>query len=204
MSKSKGNVIDPFKLFEEKGVDPVRYYLTRALPFAGDGDYSENHFNEVYDSELANDFGNLASRVIAMIDSGYEGFVPKGEIDPEVREEIGQTWQRVKLLFDECRLAEGIEAIHALTSRANKYIEQKQPFRQEGQEKANTLFTLAQVVGNLAVLYAPILPNTAEELQRRIGISETVQNLGDITAWEKLPAGVKVVRGNPLFPKNHG
>jgi methionyl-tRNA synthetase len=203
MSKSKGNVVDPFALFEQKGVDPVRYYLARALPFAGDGDYSESHFQEVYDSELANDFGNLVSRVIAMIDSGYEGIVPEGTIDPEVREEIGQTWQHVKLLFDECRLTEAIDAMNALASRTNKYIERKQPFHQEGQEKENTLFTLAQVVGNLAMLYAPILPNTAAELQRRLGLAHRAGEVHNVTAWEKLPAGTKVVRGEPLFPKHH-
>ncbi|HEY8108993.1 MAG TPA: methionine--tRNA ligase, partial [Patescibacteria group bacterium] len=95
ISKSKGNVIAPSDLTDRHGVDAIRYYLLRALPYVEDGDYSERHFKEIYDAELANDLGNLASRVLTLIEKKCSGKVPAGKADPKLKEHVGQAHHEV-------------------------------------------------------------------------------------------------------------
>lgn len=201
MSKSKGNVIDPFELVERHGADAVRYYLLRAMPHAGDGDYSARHFSEIYQAELANDFGNLVSRVLTQIEKGYEGKVPAGPADPELKEQVGQTHHEFGLLLDDCKFAEALERLNGLVSYTNKRIDRLKPWELEGPAKDTELYNLAQVVGHLAVLYAPVIPNKANDLLDRLGLQPDGWNRRTLLAWEKLPAGSQVRTGTPLFPK---
>ncbi len=202
MSKSKGNVIDPFDLAEVHGVDAIRYYLLHSLPYASDGDYSEHHFTEIYEAHLANDFGNLVSRVLAMVTKTGDGQAPKGTHDRKLAEHVGQTWERLKFLFDEGRFSEAIDAVHQLTVAANRFIEQKQPYKQEGQDQADTLTTLLQVLGHLSLLYEPFIPEAAGKLQERLGLTAKPASWTEAIAFEKVPAGTAVNKGESLFPKS--
>ncbi|MDP9211855.1 MAG: methionine--tRNA ligase [bacterium] len=204
MSKSKGNVIDPFELVERHGVDPVRYYLLRALPYAEDGDFSERHFKEIYDAELANDLGNLASRVLTLIEKKCGGKVPEGTADPKLKEHVGQAHHELANLLEAPKFAEALEHLNGLVSLANRFIEETRPYKQEGQPLADSLYVLAQVLGHLSLLYAPFIPGKAAELQRRLGVKDTGWDAESLLEWEKVPSGTAVRRGAPLFPREPG
>ena len=199
MSKSKGNVIDPFELCERHGVDPVRYCLLASMPYAGDGNYAEQRFQELYDSHLANDLGNLVSRVLAMVESGYGGTVNAGTADPSLMEHVAQAHHGLKQLLDDCRFADALETLNNLVSAANRYIEEKQPWNQEGQANRDTLYSLVQVLGHLSHLYEPFIPATAEKLRRKLGTS-LPGNWQEMMDFEIKP-DTKITKGEPLFPK---
>ncbi len=201
MSKSLGNVVDPFTLADKHGADALRYYLVAAMPYAGDGDYSERHFSEIHDSHLANDFGNLASRVLAMVEKAYDGVVPEGSPDSALKEHVGQTYHRLRQLLDDGSLAAALEALHALVITANRYVEQREPFKQSGQDQADTLYALVQVLGHLALLYQPFMPAAAATLQKRLGITQTGWDTKSLREFEKVPPGTVVAKGEALFPK---
>ena len=201
MSKSKGNVIDPFELVERHGADAVRYYLLRALPYAGDGDFSERHFTELYDAELANDLGNLASRVLTLIEKKCGGKIPAGAANPKLKEHVGQAHHELANLLDAPKFAEALEHLNGLVSQANKFVDKTQPFKQEGQPLADSLYTLTQVLGHLSLLYAPFIPGKAGELQARLGLESTGWDAESLLEWEKVPPGTTVSRGDPLFPR---
>lgn len=201
MSKSKGNVIDPFALAEEHGVDPTRYYLLAAMPYGSDGDYSERHFKELYTAELANDLGNLASRVLALVEQKFSGKVPEGSADPALKEHVGQTHHELGQLLDDCRFAESVQHLNQLVSAANKFVDDKQPYKQTGQDQADSLYTLVQVLGHLSLLYWPFIPESAEKLQKLLGIKPAGWNTKTLLDWEKIKPGAAVSKGAPLFPK---
>jgi methionyl-tRNA synthetase len=201
ISKSKGNVVDPVELVKQHGADPIRYYLLRSLPYDGDGDYSERHFQEIHAAELANDFGNLASRILTQIVKGYEGAVPAGVADPDLKEHIGQTHHQYGQLLEDYKFSEALERLNGLVSLTNKRIELKKPWELEGAAKENELYNLAQVLGHLALLYQPILPEKAGELLNRLNLTPEGWNRKSLLEWEKLPAGTQVQTGPPLFPK---
>ncbi|MDP4000181.1 MAG: methionine--tRNA ligase [bacterium] len=201
MSKSKGNVVDPFELVEKHGVDPVRYYLLRALPYAEDGDFSERRFKEMYDSELANDLGNLASRVLTLVEKKCDGKVPEGKADPKLKEHVAQTHHELANLLDAPKFAEALERLNGLVSLANRFIEENKVYQQEGDDLNGSLYTLAQTLGHLALLYQPFIPGKAGELQQRLGLKPDGWDADSLLEWEKVPAGTKVAKGEPLFPK---
>ncbi|MEX2043656.1 MAG: methionine--tRNA ligase [Patescibacteria group bacterium] len=204
IAKSKGNVVDPFELSEQHGLDPVRYYLLRALPYAGDGDYSERHFKEIYDSELANDLGNLASRVLTLIEKKCGGTVPEGAADPKIKEHVAQTHHEVANLLAAPKFAEALERLNQLVALANRFIEGRKVYQQESADLNGSLHTLAQVLGHLALLYQPFIPGKASELQKRLGLKPTGWDAESLLQWEKVPSGTPVTKGEPLFPRQPG
>lgn len=201
MSKSLGNVVDPFAVVEQYGVAAARYYLLTTLPYAGDGDYAEQRFREVYNAHLANDLGNVASRVLAMVEKTYDGQVPAGTADVELKEHVGQTHHELRNLLDDCRFAEALELLNRLVSAANRYVDMRQPYKQTGQDKADTLYTLVQVLGHLALLYAPFMPEIATTFQARLGVTAEGLDWQSLLTWEKVAVGQMVTKGEALFPK---
>lgn len=201
MSKSLGNVVDVFEAVEERGVDALRYYLLTALPYASDGDYSEHRFQEVYDSELANDLGNLASRVLTLVEKKCEGSVPEGAADSGLQNAVAKAHGAFAARLDECRFADALAALNELVSEANKFVDSQQPYKQEGEDLSNSLYSLIQVLGHLALLYAPVVPEAAGKLQRRLGLESANWNLKSLAEWEKVSPGTLVNKGDALFPK---
>lgn len=201
MSKSFGNVVDPFTVAEERGVDALRYYLLSALPHASDGDYSEQRFRGVYDSELANDLGNLASRVLALVEQKCGGKVPAGNADSGLQNVVSEAHGALGKLLDECKFADALGALNGLVSAANKFVDSKQPYKQEGKALNDSLYTLVQVLGHLSLLYAPVIPVSAEKLQGWLGLKATGWNPQTLAEWEKVKPGTAVTKGDSLFPK---
>lgn len=201
MSKSLGNVVDPLSLRDEFGTDAVRWYLMREMPTGGDASYTPERFLIRYE-EIANVLGNLASRTIAMITKYRDGTVPEHSgsgLDAEIAAALGASREA----RDRYKIHDALGAAMDLGRAANGYVEDRQPWTQakddaHAADLDETLATLARALVVLAALFQPVTPTAMEELASRLGL-EDVPRLDE--AVELKVAGLKVRKGDPLFPR---
>jgi methionyl-tRNA synthetase len=200
MSKSLGNVVDPLSLRERFGTDAVRWYLLREMPTGSDASYTPERFVARYD-ELSNVLGNLASRVIAMIEKYRQGVVPAApgtSLDARIAVALGS----VRESMETYRVHDALAAAMELAREANGWVEERQPWAQAKAgataQLDETLATLARVLVTLAALFQPVVPAKMAELCARLGL-ESVPTLAESGALEL--AGRLVHKGAPLFPK---
>jgi len=199
MSKSLGNVIDPLALGGEFGTDAVRWYLLREMPTGGDASYTPERFLARYD-ELANVLGNLASRVVSMIEKYRDGLVPLAGADG-LDEAISGAMATARDAMASLKVHEALAAAMDLARTANGYVEERQPWTQAKEAPAEldrTLATLTRALTALCALFEPVAPAKMAELSARIGL-ERVPTLGEAFSTEV--AGRKVSKGAPLFPR---
>ncbi len=174
MSKSLGNVLDPFAVIERFGADALRFYLLREVPFGQDGSVSTASFEQRYDSELANDLGNLASRAIAMIVRYRDGTLTPGEVEPALADDFAGLPERVAEQLDRAELTLALEEIWQRVRRLNRYVEEQAPWRLAKDEARaadldRALRTLAEGLRVVTVLLWPYLPASAEKLLAALG-----------------------------------
>lgn len=212
MSKSKGNVVDPFVLIEKYGLDAVRYYLLRELPFGQDGSYTEDAFVLRTNVDLANDLGNLLSRTTQMINKFCEGKVPAPtapEADGILAAVAKESIAELEAAMEKLDLPNALVALWKLVGRANKYIEEQAPWAlakdpaQQGQ-LGNVLYSLAESLRIVAGALTPFLIQTPERIWEQLGLeSVTVRTepWKSVTSWGGLKPGTVIQRGNPLFPR---
>ncbi len=164
MSKTLGNVVDPVKLSEEYSVDAVRYYLIREFPFGEDGNFSEHEFIHKINGELADDLGNLLYRVLTMV----EKF--KGKIDgqPELNQHLHL--DEIEHYMENLELHRAVETIWEFIRATNKYINQKEPWKLEGEDLGNVLYNLLESCRIIGILISPFMPETAEKINRQFGV----------------------------------
>ncbi len=201
MSKSLGNVVDPLELEEEFGKDAVRWYLIREMPTGHDASYTPERFLARYE-ELANILGNLASRVLSMVDRYRGGEIPSAEADGLAAKEKALV-ERYREAMDALRVHEALGAGMEMAREANGYVETQEPWTlakdpNRSRELDETLATLLRSLAVVAGLLFPVMPAKMEELARRIGLDgvPTLEALSSLNL-----AGREVERGSPLFPR---
>jgi methionyl-tRNA synthetase len=203
MSKSLGNVLDPFAVIERYGADALRFYLLRDVPFGQDGSVSTVSFELRYESELANELGNLASRTIAMIERFREGAVSSGELDPALVPDFAGLPARVAAHIDRAELTLALDEIWQRVRRLNRYVEEQAPWQlakdqARAEDLDRVLRTLAEGLRVVAVLLWPYIPASAERLLAALGAPELS------LAGAELGAGriERVSAIDSMFPKD--
>jgi methionyl-tRNA synthetase len=206
MSKSLGNVLDPFAVIERFGADALRFYLLRDVPLGQDGSVSTAAFEQRYESELANDLGNLASRTIAMIGRYRDGLLAPCEVDPALREDFAGLRERVCECIDRAELTLALEEIWERVRRLNRYVEEQAPWQlakddARAEELDVVLRTLAEGLRSVTVLLAPYLPTSSARLLDALGAPDLA--LAGAAFGEGAIERVGAIE--PLFPKErHG
>ena len=208
MSKSKGNVVDPVVLVNNFGVDPVRYYLLKEIPFGSDGLFNTEIFIKKINSDLCNDLGNLVSRTCAMIEKYFGGVVPentkKEAIDDELINIALEAPKKVEKEIDDLRIPEAIEAIFDLIGRANKYIDETTPWilakDEANKDRLGTvLYNLAESLRFTSVLLSAFLPDTAKKINEQLNFENL--SFESLSAFNGTVSGTKVSKGDNLFPR---
>jgi methionyl-tRNA synthetase len=210
MSKSLGNAVKPLELAQVYGVDAFRYFLLREMTLGRDADFAETGFIQRYESELANDLGNLLHRIVNMIGRYCDGHVPEPQAAKVngtiLREQCQVTVSRVLSQVEQLRLNEALSNVASTVSKINGYLEETAPWslaKQTGRQNEvnNTLYTSAEALRLVSVLLWPVLPERISELWQRLGWSPP-ETLRDGLKWGGLQPGAKVTAGQPLFPKD--
>jgi methionyl-tRNA synthetase len=201
MSKSLGNVLDPFAVIERFGADPLRFYLFREVSFGQDGSVSASGFETRYETELANEYGNLASRTLAMLDRYRDGTVPDAEPDPALGAAFDGLVTRFTELIDATELTQALEHVWERVRRLNQYVEETRPWdlaKDEGESARldQVLYSLAEGLRVTTLLLFAFIPETAGRLLD--GLGEAGRELAD---FGSRGGGQKVEKLPPLFPK---
>jgi methionyl-tRNA synthetase len=201
MSKSLGNVLDPDQVIDRFGADALRYYLFREVSFGQDGSISPAGFESRYETELANDYGNLASRTLSMLDRFAGGTVPEAGPDPELSPAFEGAVDRVRELLDRAELSHALEEIWKLVRRLNQYVEESRPWDlakdEGGAERLRTvLYNLAEGLRVTTLLLEPYLPQSAAALLG--ALEEPDLKLAEFGSRQ---GGQRIEKLPPLFPK---
>ena len=210
MSKSKGNVVDPFVLSERYGVDAVRYFLLREVPFGSDGVYTNEALLNRTNADLANDLGNLVSRTTAMITQYFGGIIPDGsyreDIDNELVSLCEEALEKVRRDVDNLLIPESLAEIFKLIQRANKYIDETTPWilakdESKKQRLGTVLYNLAETIRISAVLLSPFMPDTAQRIFDDLQLGKLPDSFDSVKTFGLLESGKPVVKGKALFPR---
>jgi methionyl-tRNA synthetase len=203
MSKSLGNVLDPFGVIDRFGADALRFYCFREVPFGQDGSISPAGFETRYETELANDFGNLASRTLAMLDRYRDGAVPQADPDPALAGDFDSLAPRVTELLDRAELTAALEEIWERVRRLNRYVEERAPWQLAKDPNAagqldQTLYSLSEGLRVVTLLLHPYTPEATGKLLAALGQTEL-----ELAAAEfgLRPGGAVTTPLEPLFPK---
>jgi methionyl-tRNA synthetase len=211
MSKTKLTGIHPFQVIDHFGTDSYRYYFMRDIRFGEDGSFSWEAMTDRHNADLANGLGNLASRVLAMLASNFEGRVPEPTVEgaaadlPEVVADAARRYDELMLQVQPHR---ALNALWDIVTRANRYLVEKEPWKMakdEGRrdELGSVLYAAAETLRILAVLIQPIMPGAAERMWEQLGVGEPLghQHVPGAVTWGLLEPGTVTTKGGALFPR---
>ncbi|HEY7660942.1 MAG TPA: methionine--tRNA ligase [Actinomycetota bacterium] len=214
MSKTNATGIHPFELTDHFGVDSYRYYFMREISFGQDGSFSWESMVERHNADLANGLGNLLSRVLAMLATGFDGRVPdpgRGGEEADLPAVIEDAARRAEEHLSRVAPSQAIAAIWDIVGRANGYLVEKEPWKLAGDESrrdelAGILYAAAETLRIVAILVQPVMPGAAARMWEQLGIAEALgaQRLPAAAAWGGLAPGTPTSRGEALFPRLDG
>ena len=210
MSKSKGNVVDPYVLAEKFGVDALRFFLLRTFPFGSDGNFSNELLIQTINMDLANDLGNLVSRTTAMVEKYFGGTLPTERLDTDTDDDLKQMVStlrdRYEAEMEHFQFQNALEQIFKTIQRANKYIDENAPWTL-AKDPANrarlaaVMYNLLETVRICAVLLTPFIPDSAEKIFDQIGACPCCRTWEKANVWGSLRPDVTVHKGEALFPR---
>ena len=219
MSKSKGNVVSPVTLAEnlaemsgadvDVAVDAIRYFLMREVTFGLDGDFSVSGLIGRFNSDLANDLGNLLNRTLPLLHNFRDGIVPQPDTeDQAIRELVKTTADEVAVYLDKLQFSEALAAIWTIIGCANKYMEEQAPWKLAKDEACRArldtvLYTVLEAVRSVAIMIQPFMPYAAEAIWQQLGIEQPLssQRWADAGTWGGLKPGTRTSAPKPIFPR---
>ncbi len=211
MSKSLGNVIDPNEVADTYGTDAFRYFVLREVPFGLDGDFSRESFITRFNTELANDLGNLLSRVLTMITKYFDGRIPPAGPEQAPDRELRETAASVPALIAEdlsaLAFTKYLQDVWTLVTRANRYVEENAPWalakKEDRARLGSVLYNLSETLRLIGLYLYPVMPSTSRKIWHSIGIGKEIASahMGEELSWGTLAAGAAVSAGEQLFPR---
>ncbi len=210
MSKSKGNVVDPYVLAEKFGVDALRFFLLRTFPFGSDGNFSNELLIQTINMDLANDLGNLVSRTTAMVEKYFGGTLPTERLDTDTDDDLKQMVStlrdRYEAEMEHFQFQNALEQVFKTIQRANKYIDENAPWTlakdpANRARLATVMYNLLETIRICAVLLTPFIPDSAEKIFDQIGACPCCRTWEKANVWGSLRPDVTVHKGEALFPR---
>lgn len=201
MSKSIGNVVDPYAVVEKYGVDAVRFYLLGALPSYEDGDWSTDRFEEYYTAHLANGIGNLTSRVLTMVEKYADGVVPG------VAEDVFATnafWKGYEGALEAFDFERAVGEVNIMVGKCDALISEQKPWEKAkaGEDIGPLLYQLTEALRHIGLALLPFIPTSAEKILGLLSVNHgEIGSLSDEQKWGGVQEGTKVQKGDPLFPR---
>lgn len=210
MSKSLGNVVDPFVLGERYGCDAIRYHILREMALGADSSFSNEIMINRINSDLANGLGNLVSRTVAMADKYFGGTLPTEReadtVDDDFKSVVLNTFAEVEKYMDETKIKQALEEIFKAVDRANKYIDETEPWKLGKDESkkgrlASVLYNLLDSIRIISALLSPFMPSAMPKVWEQIGAVESDVEYSKLSVFGVLPANVTIHKGEILFPR---
>jgi methionyl-tRNA synthetase len=204
MSKSLGNVVNPLELIDDIGLDGFRYYVLADTPYGQDGDFTYEGLIGRYNADLANNLGNLLSRVATVVDKQCAGRGPAPGADSPLAPVSQATYEAAAAAWDQVQPSRALEATWQLIRATNAHLETNEPWKAPpGPEVDAVLGDALETLRIVAILASPVIPGTAQAVWERIGLAGAVtdQRLPEAASWGGYPGGLAVLKSTPLFPR---